>query len=904
MNKILIAVIVFCFQNYRAQNLPNLIRNIEGVKEYKLENGLKILLISDPSQNNFVLNIIYHVGSRHEGYGETGMAHLLEHMLFKSCKNFTDIKKAIADRGAQANGTTWLDRTNYYEILPASDENLKWAIEMEADRMVNAKILKDELEKEFSVVRNEFEIGENAPAGVLQERILSTMYLWHNYGNSTIGSREDIERVPVENLRAFYKKFYQPDNATLIIAGKFDEQKALEYIVKNLGVLPRPSRVIQPTYTVEPPQDGERYVELKRNGDEKIIAMAYHTAAASDSDYIANDALVEILTSEGSGILYKELVDAKLATSVSGYSMPLFDPGFTYFSMNVPVSNSVDNAKAALFRVMDGLPNYPFTQDQLDKAKLSIKKQLDRAASNTLNFGIFLTEIIASGDYRMYFIYRDNIDKLKLSDVQRVAKHYYHSSNRTWGQFIPEKNANERVRVNERPDIDALVQNYKGKALVEELKSFEATIDNIKSTIVKGNIDSKIQYHVLTKPTKNNKVVGRMKIYIGDEKSLSNKSSAASLLGEVLKSGTTTKNRTQIKEDLDRLKSDISVFVSGNVVSVTVRSDKDNLKATMDLLKDIMRNPSFSKEEFEKIVLENKTTLEAYKNDPANLAFITMGNKTNPYLKGHPYYTYTIDEQIEQLNKLTLEDVKSFYAQFLGSNEGYVSFVGEADKNLIVTKVTELFNGWRAKQTYAKIPHQYMNTQKNTETIQIDDKTNAVCVGGINIPISQQDKDFPALYMLNELLGGGSFLNSRIPQRLREAEGMSYGAGSSLDAEWDEEVGSISTYAFFNPSFKEKLNFALIDELTKASQGTFTEKELSDSKASLVQQRRIVLGENDFLTRMFNQYADNKKDLKYFDEFSNKLQSVSLSDVNIAAKKYLTLDKFYLLFTGDFKNKK
>jgi zinc protease len=904
MNKLLIAVMVICMQNYQAQTLPKMIRNIEGIKEYKLENGLKVLLISDATQNNFVVNIIYHVGSRHEGYGETGMAHLLEHMLFKSCKNFTDIKKAIADRGAQANGTTWLDRTNYYEVLPASDDNLKWAIEMEADRMVNAKILKDELEKEFSVVRNEFEIGENAPSGVLQERILSTMYLWHNYGNSTIGSREDIERVPVENLRAFYRKFYQPDNATLIIAGKFDEQKALEYIVKNLGVLPRPSRVIQPTYTVEPPQDGERYVELKRNGDEKVIAMAYHTSAASDSDYIANDALVEILTSKGSGILYKELVDTKLATSVSGYSMPLYDPGFTYYSMNVPVSNTVDNAKTALFKVMDQLPNYPFTQDQLDKAKLSLKSQIDRAASNTINFGIFLTEIIASGDYRMFFLYRDHIDKLKLSDIQRVAKHYYHSSNRTWGQFIPEKNANERVRVSERPNIDLLVQNYKGKASVEQQKSFEATIDNIKSTVVNGTINSKIQYHVLTKPTKNNKVVGRMKLYIGDEKSLANKSSVASILGELLKSGTTTKNQTQIKEDLDRLKSDINIYLSGNILSVAVKSDKENLSATMDLLRDIMRNPSFSKEEFEKIILENKTTLEAYKNDPANLAFITIGNKTNPYQKGHPYYTYTLDEQIDQLNKLTIEDAKNFYTQFLGMNEGFVSFVGEADKNLIVNKVTELFAGWSANQGYTRIPHQYMNTQKNTETIQIDDKTNAVCVGGINIPISQQDKDYPALYMLNELLGGGSFLNSRIPQRLREAEGMSYGAGSSLDAEWDEAVGSISTYAFFNPSFKEKLNSALLDELTKASQGTFTEKELSDSKASLIQQRRIVLGDNDFLTRMFNQYADDKKDLKYFDEFSDKLQSVSLAEINNAAKKYLTLDKLYMLFTGDFKIKK
>src|SRR5712671_5582040 len=254
-------------KNIQGQSSPKLITIVEGIKEYELDNGLRVLLIPDASQTNIAVNIVYKVGSRHEGYGETGMAHLIEHMLFKQCGKFTDIKKAIADRGASANGTTWYDRTNYYEILSASDENLSWALDMEADRMVNSKMLAEELAKEFSVVRNEFEIGENYASNVLTERILSTMYLWHNYGKSTSGSKEDIERVKAENLKMFYKKYYQPDNAVLIIAGKFDEKKALNYVKQFFGPIPKPTRVLQPTYTVEPPQDGERYVELRRAGD-------------------------------------------------------------------------------------------------------------------------------------------------------------------------------------------------------------------------------------------------------------------------------------------------------------------------------------------------------------------------------------------------------------------------------------------------------------------------------------------------------------------------------------------------------------------------------------------------------------------------------------------------------------
>ena len=173
-----LALLVLSTTSIQAQTTaPKLVTTVEGIKEFELKNGLRVLLIPDNSETNIAVNIVYKVGSRHEGYGESGMAHLLEHMLFKQSGKFTDIKKAIADKGASANGTTWYDRTNYYEILSASDENLRWAIDMEADRMINSKILQEELKKEFSVVRNEFEIGENSAEGVLNERVLSAMYL-------------------------------------------------------------------------------------------------------------------------------------------------------------------------------------------------------------------------------------------------------------------------------------------------------------------------------------------------------------------------------------------------------------------------------------------------------------------------------------------------------------------------------------------------------------------------------------------------------------------------------------------------------------------------------------------------------------------------------------------------------
>ncbi|MGB9611383.1 MAG: M16 family metallopeptidase, partial [Bryobacteraceae bacterium] len=238
--------------------LPKKVATVEGITEYRLDNGLRVVLFPDPTKSTITVNVTYMVGSRHEDYGETGMAHLLEHLMFMGSKNHPDIKKELQDHGTRPNGTTWYDRTNYFETFEATDENLAWALSMEADRMVNSFIAKKDLDSEMTVVRNEMEAGENSPPRVLLQRVLATAFEWHNYGKLTIGARSDVERVPIERLQAFYRHFYQPDNAMLVVAGKFDEQKTLALIQKTFGAIPKPQRQLRRTYTVEPPQDGER----------------------------------------------------------------------------------------------------------------------------------------------------------------------------------------------------------------------------------------------------------------------------------------------------------------------------------------------------------------------------------------------------------------------------------------------------------------------------------------------------------------------------------------------------------------------------------------------------------------------------------------------------------------------
>ena len=448
----------------QAGGAPTKVVSIEGISEYRLDNGLRVLLFPDPTRLKLTVNLTVLVGSRHEGYGETGMAHLLEHMVFKGTPSHPDIPGAMKERGAEFNGSTDVDRTNYFETLPASDQNLEFAIRLEADRMVNSPIKAEDLATEFSVVRNEFESGENSPPRVLSQRMMGVAYEWHNYGKSTIGNRTDIERVPVDNLRVFYQKFYQPDNAMLVVAGKFDETKAIEYITKYFGSIPKPDRKLRTTYTEEPPQDGERSVTLRRVGNVGLVALLYHVPAASHADFPALEILASILDSEPSGRLYKALVESKMAARVLARPADCHDPGTIQISAEVNTKDSVvlEKVRDAMLTVVADVVRSGVTREEVDRARQKILKDRELAAADPNRIAVELSEWGAQGDWRLYFLNRDRIERVTAGQVKEVAAKYFTTSNRTVGFFIPTAKP-ERTPIPAVPDIAKRLDGYTGR---------------------------------------------------------------------------------------------------------------------------------------------------------------------------------------------------------------------------------------------------------------------------------------------------------------------------------------------------------------------------------------------------------------------------------------------------------
>jgi zinc protease len=882
------------------------ITTVEGITEYQLDNGLRVLLFPDPSKPQVTVNITYFVGSRHEGYGETGMAHLLEHMVFKGTPTHTDIMQELTERGARPNGTTWFDRTNYFEMFPASSDNLEWALDLEADRMVNSYVAKEDLDSEMTVVRNEMESGENSPFNILLERVMSTMYLWHNYGQSTIGARSDVEDVPIERLQAFYRKYYQPDNAMLVVAGNFDAEEALDLVVEKFAGLEAPERVgsniLYPTYTREPTQDGERSVTLRRVGDVQAVMTAYHVPPGSSEEYAAVDVLTFVLGDTPSGRLYKALVEPKIASQTGAVAFQLREAGPFINFAQVRADGDLDAAWRTMNETVQGVLTRPVTGEEVERAKAALLKQVELSFNNSAGIALQLSEWAAMGDWRLFFLYRDNLEKVTADDVNRVAQAYLKPDNRTVGLFYPTENP-DRADIPDVPDIDALVAGYTGRAAVAEGEAFDPNPDNVDARTTSFTLPNGMEVALLPKETRGDAVVVRMRLQFGDERSLMNRGPAGDMAGSMLMRGTAAHTRQQIEDELDRLKASGSVGGSATQGSGQFTTVRASVSDVITLMGEIARTPSFPTEEFEVLKNQRLAALEEAKTDPGTLAQIALQRQMDPWPVGHPRHVGTVEEEIADINGVTLEQAKQFYADFYGPQAGNIVVVGDFDPATVRAAIESAFGDWQSPHPYERIASSFNDVPGDEIQIETPDKANAFFFAQQNFELTDSDPDYAALVMAGEMMGGG-FLNSRLAKRIRVQDGLSYGVGGGISGHPVDASGSFFAYAIYAPENADKLEAAFREEIQRVIDEGFTEEEVAAAKQGVLEQRRLQRAQDPSLASQISSNLYFDRTFQFDEALEEKIGALTTQDINAAIRRHLDLAKITIVKAGDFAGAK
>jgi zinc protease len=885
-----------------SQTLPPGVRkvtSVEGITEYALPDGLHVLLFPDTSKPKVTVNMTYLIGSRQEGSGETGMAHLLEHMVFKQTKGGRDVIKELTDHGANFNGTTSYDRTNYFETVTATDDNLRWAIGLEADRMVNMRMEKTLLDTEMTVVRNEFEAGENNPAMILGQRVLGAAYTAHNYGKSTIGNRSDIENVPIERLAAFYRKYYQPDDAVLTIAGKFDEPRTLAWVAESFAAIPRPQRTLEKSYTVEPTQDGERFVTLRRVGDNQNIMVVYHIPAASHADAAALRVLATVLGDTPSGRLFKALVDTKKAVSAGMNAAQLHDPGFLTASVGLREDQSLDEARVILVGTIEGFVNEPPSKEEVERAKTRILKQIELNLANSETVGLLLSESAASGDWRLLFFLRDQIRTATEQDVLRVAKAYLKASNRTLGEFIPTKNP-DRAEIPAAPDTAVLLKDYKGGEIASQGEAFDPTPSNIESRLTRARLASGMKVVLLPKKTRGGTVVAQVTVRFGDEKSLFGKSAAAQLAGGLLMRGTKNKTRQQIQDETDRLKARLNVSGGINSATATVETVEANLAGALRLAAEILRQPSFPESEFEQVRQQRIAAIESGRSEPQMLASLELSRHfTSIYPRGDVRYAPTTDEQIEDLKKVALDDVHKFYEQFYGAS--YADFVvaGQFDKEEARKLAADLFGDWKSPSPYHQVLVPYRKVEPMDRKIETPDKPNAMFLSAMFIKLSDEDPDYPALLLANYMMGGSP--GARLFKRIRVTEGLSYAVQSMLQAATKDDGGTFAGMAISAPQNVPKVEASYKDELARTLKDGFAADEVAATKKAWLDEQAVARSQDQTLAATLSRREFYDRTMKFDEAVEAKVAALTPQQVSDAFRRHIDPSALSYVKAGDFK---
>ena len=897
----------FSFQAFAADvTLPRTVSAgacVEGICEYTLANGMRVLLFPDATKPMVTVNMTYNVGSVHENYGQTGMAHLLEHLVFKGTPTHADIPGEMRKRGISFNGSTTVDRTNYFAGFTPDDATLDWILGMEADRMVNSFISRKDLDSEMTVVRNELEMGQNAPGNVFFQRLNASAFHWHNYGKTTIGNRSDVENVPIERLQAFYRTWYQPDNATLVVAGQFDSSKVLARVQDTFGRIKRPTRALPQLYTLEPVQDGEREINVRRAGDMHIVGLQYHMPAATHADNAPLQVLANILSHSPGGRLHKALVEPKLASYVHVEAGTRHGPsGFTVLAVP-PDAQTLPKSEAALLAQVERIAATPITATEMEQAKRRIANSLEQSFNDVSAVGVIMSEAIAAGDWRLLFIQRDEIAAVTLDDVNRVAAKYLIPSNRTLGRFLPTTDA-VRADTGGARSVASLVDGYTGRAAVDAGEAFDTSPANIAARTEIVTLGDGLQASLLPKKTRGGRVVVGARFQFNDIDAVARHPvPAAGMVAAMLMHGSTTVSREAVSERLEALNAQLEMSGDFQSAGFSIDAPRENLPAVLELAADLLRNPAFPQASFEEIKLAQRTAIESRRQDPNSVTGQAMLKHFDRWPAGHPHAFRTLDRQLADLDALTLAQVRAFHRQY-GTSYGQIGVVGDFDAATVKPLLTRLFTGWKAPAAYVPVATPFRDYAAQAERFQLADKPNANYLAMLAIPLKDTDPDYEALLVANHVLGGG--MKSRLSDRIRQRDGLSYGVSSSVQADRSrdnrDDSGWFTIRGIAATQNMDRMMAAVREELDLMLREGITREELEDARNSLLSQRELERANDHALVAHLNSDQRLARTMQARAASDAKMRALTVDEVNAAVRRFIKPAEMSTYTAGDFAN--
>jgi zinc protease len=882
------------------------IDSFRGIDQYRLKsNGMTILLMPDHSSPVFTFMVVYHVGSRNEAPGNTGSAHLLEHMIFnKSTENFGRAKghktfqevlyEAGADFGS-TNMTTWNDRMNGYSTLPS--EKLELAMKIEADRLGRGLILDSERQSEMSVVRNEYEIGENNPNNALWKAVVASAIQAHPYHWDTIGYRSDIEGVTTEKLREHYKNFFHPNNSEAILVGDFETEKALALFDREFGGFKRSEKPIPQVITVEPPQEGERRTAVSRPGAVGIVMIGYVRPGALHPDFIPLDVLASVLGDGVNSRLYRTLVDKGLATDIGATNYTLKDPYPLMVEATLAQGKTHAEVETALKAALAEVAANGITADELKAAQQRIEVAVVRSRDGTYNFTSNLGEAVASADWKWFLTYIDNVNAVTADDVKRVAATYLVPAHANVGWFVPGAKPAAAAATTAAAKPQTTAPAAEAAAATQKPAAKPAAGSFAKRTtrkvLANGIILDVVENHAV--PT----VAIRGLAFAGDTTAPSGRPAIATLTARMLARGTKTRTKEQIGALLDSVGATRGYATNVTDTNINANGLSRDLPLLVEILADELKNPAFAAEELAKAKKELENAYLQAADNTSTRAFERLQQLV--YREGHPYFAPGKDKLVASATAATAEELRAFHKERYSGANLIFAVAGDVDTAKTIALFEKHFGDVPkgSRISYASVARTDAGEKASREVVTMPGKANMNIILGAASGLRRNDPDYEAALIGNAALGQNS-LSSRIGRRVRDTEGLSYnlfsryGNTDLLDGVWYVNVNVA-------PQNLAKAMKSTVEEIEKFAREGVTDAEVEAQKSFFAGNYQVGLGSNAGVAAALVTAEKFGFGPKYLDEFPARIRAVTTAEVNAATRKHFFPSRLHTIVAGDLE---
>jgi len=873
----------------------------DGIVEYLFKrNGLKVLHVENHSVPVVTTLIVYKIGSRNEAVGYTGSTHFLEHLMFKGTdkrnpQDGTGVTDILAPMGAIFNATTAMDRTNYFET--AHRDNRRALIAMEADRMRNLRLRKDDRDSEMTVVRNELEKNDSNISGVMYQNMWRNAFHMHPYHHPVIGWTSDIEGVPLERFKEFYDTYYWPNNATLIVVGDCTVDELLADVRAEFGKISRSPKPIPEVYTSEEEQEGERRYFIERvNRSTPQVWMGYRIPQARHQDNAALNMLSAILGNAGdpNSRLYKALIESGKAVSCGASNPDMRDPGL--FMINATAAPGVDIAEVEklILLEIERIARNGVSEGEMAPYKAADRKQYILSRDSTKGFASYLCAGEAVADWQWLIDTKDLFAAVTPADVKAVAEHYFDAHNRTVGVFKPLKEKAPKKPAAATPKRDGIKVPFvtTGGASAK----LQGTLaSRVSRTVLPNGLT------VVAAPSPGTGTVSVMtSVKAGSAFAAYDKEIVPNAVANLLTMGSKNLTKEDLANRLALMGAGIDFSVSSDMLTIASMSTvvSADLKSFFGILAEVLLNPVFADNDLEMIKPMFASSLSRSATDTDAQAEAILSREL--YEKGNPFYQKTVEELFDELPLMSTADCKAYYAKHFSPKSTTITIVGEFDAKNALDYIPAELKAWTGPEAHTvTVDPATIKVVDKARRINVPmrDKRSVTIVVGLSAEISRFASDFYAARLANNALGLDT-IGNRLGKVIRVKEGLTYGVNCSFGnpvlpgAPWTIDLT-------VNPENVEKA-ISLIDEIVAdyLASGITDGKELSTEQGraygSVVSSMENTRG----IASLLSSFELLGLSPSILDDLKAKYASISKAEVDAAIRKYFDLSKAVTVVVG------